>query len=154
MFSHRESRNLSVVALMCSFSDDVGMVPMEKRTSVHFFALEPSRRFRFSRVESVESTLGLISATLMSFFSRNRVSMLTSRSGVMSEGHVIKSLRVATSVVVGDALAVETTSVVLAGALTGHGTCAPSVVASNEVCVGPVALIVVFLVAALTKISV
>jgi len=31
---------------------------------------------------------------------------------------------------------VETTSVVLAGALTGHGACATSVVASNEVCVG------------------
>jgi len=31
---------------------------------------------------------------------------------------------------------VETTSVVLAGALTGHGACATSVDASNEVCVG------------------
>jgi len=31
---------------------------------------------------------------------------------------------------------VETTSVVLAGALTGHGACATSIVASNEVCVG------------------
>ena len=50
----------------------------------------------------------------------------------------------------------ETTSVVLVGALTGHGACTTSVVASNEVCVGEmsVALIVVLLVAALTEISV
>jgi len=53
---------------------------MKEITYVHFLALEPSRSLRFTRFDSVESTLDLNSATLVSFFSSNRVSMLTGRS--------------------------------------------------------------------------